>query len=146
VSGSATKERVLFLCTHNSARSQMGEGLLRQFGSDRFDAFSAGTEATQVRPLAIKAMLELGVDISGQESKTLERYLNEPFDKVITVCDQANEACPVFFGARERLHWSFPDPSQATGSEDEQLAVYRPVRDAIRARIERDLLGQRKTI
>jgi arsenate reductase len=137
---------VLFLCTHNSARSQMGEGLLRQFGSDRFDAFSAGTEATHVRPLAIKAMLELGVDISGQESKTLERYLNEPFDKVITVCDQANEACPVFFGARERLHWSFPDPSQATGSEDEQLAVYRQVRDAIRARIERDLLGQRKTI
>lgn len=146
MSRSATKERVLFLCTHNSARSQMGEGLLRQFGSDRFDAFSAGTEATHVRPLAIKAMLELGVDISGQESKTLERYLNEPFDKVITVCDQANEACPVFFGARERLHWSFPDPSQATGSEDEQLAVYRPVRDAIRARIERDLLGQRKTI
>jgi arsenate reductase len=124
----------------------MGEALLRQFGSDRFDAFSAGTEATHVRPLAIKAMLELGVDISGQESKTLERYLNEPFDKVITVCDQANEACPVFFGARERLHWSFPDPSQATGSEDEQFAVYRQVRDAIRERIERDLLGQRKTI
>ncbi|HEY0581661.1 MAG TPA: arsenate reductase ArsC [Chloroflexota bacterium] len=146
MSGSATKERVLFLCTHNSARSQMGEGLLRQFGSDRFDAFSAGTEATHVRPLAIKAMLELGVDISGQESKTLERYLNEPFDKVITVCDQANEACPVFFGARERLHWSFPDPSQATGSEDEQFAVYRQVRDAIRERIERDLLGQRKTV
>ena len=146
MSRSATKERVLFLCTHNSARSQMGEALLRQFGSDRFDAFSAGTEATHVRPLAIKAMLELGVDISGQESKALDRYLGQPFDAVITVCDDANETCPVFLGAKKRLHWSFPDPSQATGSEDEQLAVYRQVRDAIRERIERDLLGQRKTI
>jgi arsenate reductase len=102
------KERVLFLCTHNSARSQMAEALLRSLGGDRFEAFSAGTEATRVRPLAIRAMAELGIDISGQESKTLDRYLNEPFDAVITVCDQANEACPVFFGARERLHWSFP--------------------------------------
>jgi arsenate reductase len=132
---------VLFLCTHNSARSQMAEGLLQVLGGDRFEAFSAGTEATQVRPLAVRAMAELGIDISGQESKTLERYLDQPFDQVITVCDQANEACPVFFGARERLHWSFPDPSQATGSEDEQLAVYRSVRDAIRARIERELLA-----
>ena len=84
-------------------------------------------------------MQELGVDISGQESKTLERYLDQPFDKVITVCDQANETCPVFFGARERLHWSFPDPSRATGTEDQQLIVYREVRDAIRERIEREL-------
>ena len=135
------RRRVLFLCTHNSARSQMAEGLLQVLGGDRFEAFSAGTEATQVRPLAVRAMAELGIDISGQESKTLERYLDQPFDQVITVCDQANEACPVFFGARERLHWSFPDPSQATGSEDEQLAVYRSVRDAIRARIERELLA-----
>ena len=135
------KRRVLFLCTHNSARSQMAEALLRRLGGDRFEAFSAGTEATRVRPLAIRAMHELDVDISGQESKTLERYLDQPFDKVITVCDQANEACPVFFGARERLHWSFPDPSRATGTEDEQLAVYRTVRDAIRERIERELLG-----
>jgi arsenate reductase len=119
----------------------MAEGLLRQLGGDRFEVFSAGTEATHVRPLAIKAMQELGVDTSGQQSKTLERYLDQPFDEVITVCDQANEACPVFFGARERLHWSFADPSQATGSEDEQLAVYREVRDAIRERIERELLG-----
>jgi arsenate reductase len=85
-------------------------------------------------------MAELGIDIAGQQSKTLERYLDQPFDAVITVCDQANEACPVFFGARERLHWSFPDPSRAAGSEDEQLAVYRVVRDAIRERIERELL------
>lgn len=135
------KRRVLFLCTHNSARSQMAEGLLRELGRDRFDASSAGTEATSVRPFAIRVMQELDIDISHQKSKTLERYLGQPFDFVITVCDQANEACPFFSGARERLHWSFPDPSRATGSDDEQLAVYREVRDAIRERIERDLLG-----
>ena len=134
------RRRVLFLCTHNSARSQMAEALLRHLAGDRFEAYSAGTEATHVRPLAVRAMAELGIDISGQESKTLNRYLGDPFDAVITVCDQANEACPVFFGARERLHWSFPDPSRATGSEDEQLAVYRSVRDAIRERIERELI------
>jgi arsenate reductase len=134
------KKRVLFLCTHNSARSQMAEGLLRSVGGDHFEAFSAGTEATHIRPLAVRVMDEAGIDISGQESKTLERYLHEPFDAVITVCDDANEACPVFYGARERLHWSFPDPSRATGSEHDQLAVYRSVRDAIRARIESDLL------
>ena len=139
----AAKHKVLFLCTHNSARSQMAEGLLRHLAGDRFDAYSAGTGATRVRPLAIKAMAELGIDISGQESKTLERYLNEPFDWVITVCDDANESCPVFFGAKERLHWSFPDPSKATGTEEEQLAVFRSVRDAIRERIERELIGAR---
>ena len=141
MAGADAERRVLFLCTHNSARSQMAEGLLRALGGDRFEAFSAGTEATQVRPLAIRAMAELGIDISRHASKTLERYLDQPFDQVITVCDQANEACPVFFGARERRHWSLPDPSQATGSEDEQLAVYRSVRDAIRERIQRELLA-----
>src|SRR5688572_13904006 len=95
-----SKRRVLFLCTHNSARSQMAEGLLRHLAGDRFESFSAGTEATQVRPLAIRAMRELDVDISRQESKTLDRYLDEPFDLVITVCDQAAEACPVFPGVR----------------------------------------------
>ena len=134
------KRRVLFLCTHNSARSQMAEGLLRHLAGDRFDAYSAGTEATHVRPLAIRVMAEVGVDISGQESQTLDRYLGQPFDAVITVCDHANEACPVFVGAKERLHWSFPDPSHAEGTEDERLAVYRTVRDAIRARIERALM------
>jgi arsenate reductase len=118
----------------------MAEGLLRALGGDRFEAYSAGTEATAVRPLAIRAMGEIGIDISPQESKTLERYLDQPFDQVITVCDQANEACPVFFGARERLHWSFLDPSKAEGSEDQQLTVYRQVRDAIRERIEHELL------
>jgi arsenate reductase len=139
----AGKQRILFLCTHNSARSQMAEGLLRSMGGDRFEGFSAGTEATRVRPLAIRAMAELGIDISAQESKTLDRYRGEPFDAVITVCDQAAEACPVFAGARRRLHWSFPDPSAATGTEDEQLAVYRRVRDDIRARIEQELLAAR---
>jgi arsenate reductase (thioredoxin) len=135
------EQRVLFLCTHNSARSQMAEALLRHLGGDRFEAYSAGTEATHVRPLAIEAMRELGVDIAGQESKTLDRYLGEPFDAVITVCDQAAEACPVFAGAKRRLHWSLPDPSRATGTRDEQLAVYRQVRDDIARRIRSELLS-----
>lgn len=135
-----TKQRVLFLCTHNSARSQMAEGLLRALGGERFEVYSAGTEATWVRPQAIDVMAEIGIDISGQQSTTLERYRDEPFDLVITVCDQANEACPIFPGARRRLHWSFPDPSTANGAEEEQRAVYRKVRDAIRERIERELL------
>jgi arsenate reductase len=135
-----SKKRVLFLCTHNSARSQMAEGLLRQRGGDRFEVFSAGLEATAIRPLAIQVMAEIGIDIAGQQSKTLDRYRSEPFDAVITVCDAANETCPVFSGARQRLHWSFPDPSQAKGSEEEQRAVYRAVRDAICTRIETDLI------
>ena len=131
-----TKPRILFLCTHNSARSQMAEGLLRHLAGDRFEVHSAGTEATSVRPLAIRAMAELGIDISGQESKTLERYLGEPFDYVITVCDEANEACPIFPGAKRRLHWSFEDPSRATGSEEKRLETFRSVRDGILERIE----------
>ena len=134
------KTRVLFLCTHNSARSQMAEGLLRHLAGDRFEVMSAGTEATLVRPEAMRAMAELGVDISGQESKTLERYLGEPFDYVVTVCDAANEACPVFPGAKSRLHWSFRDPSEATGDEEERLGVFREVRDEILARIEEELV------
>ena len=134
------RRRVLFICTHNSARSQMAEGLLRQHGGEQFEVFSAGTEATAVRPLAIEAMAELGIDIAGQESKTLDRYVNEPFDDVITVCDTAAEACPIFPGAQRTRHWSFEDPSKATGSEEERLAVYRRVRDEIRARIEKELL------
>ena len=127
--------RVLFLCTHNSARSQMAEGLLRTLGNNQFESFSAGTEATHVRPLAIKAMAELGIDISQQRSKVLTEYLQQPFDYVITVCDQANEICPVFSGAAHRLHWSFPDPSRAEGDEAAQLAAYRAVRDAIAERL-----------
>ena len=136
------KSRVLFLCTHNSARSQMAEGLLRHLAGDRFEAFSAGTEATRVRPLAIMAMEEIGIDISSQESKTLDRYLGEPFEYVITVCDDANEACPFFPEATTRLHWSLRDPSQARGSEEERLAVFRSVRDELRSRIEQELTNQ----
>ena len=135
-----SKTRVLFLCTHNSARSQIAEGLLRHLAGDRFEAHSAGTEATHVRPLAVRALDEIGADISRQESKTLDSYLQEPFDYVVTVCDSANEACPVFHGAKERLHWSFPDPSQVTGTEEERIGVFRAVRDEIRARIEEELL------
>jgi arsenate reductase (thioredoxin) len=135
------KKKVLFLCTHNSARSQMAEGLLRHLATDRFEAMSAGTEATRVRALAVRAMDEIGIDISGQESKTLDRYLQESFDYVITVCDDANEACPFFPGAANRLHWSFEDPSKAEGTEEERLKVFRSVRDQIRERIEDDLVA-----
>lgn len=138
------KMRVLFLCTHNSARSQMAEGWLRHLAGERFEVHSAGTEATRVRPFAIQVMAEVGVDISRQESKTLVRYLGQPWEAVITVCDQANEACPFFPGASQRLHWSFPDPSLAVGTEAEQLAVYRQVRDAIRAHID-DFLRSAET-
>ena len=142
---SGRRGRVLFLCTHNSARSQMAEGLLRSLAGARFEAYSAGTEATHVRPLAIRAMKEVGVDISGQESETLDRYLGEPFDYVITVCDDANESCPVFPGARERLHWSFEDPSRAEGLDEERLQVFRKVRDSIQTRIEEELLAVEPT-
>ena len=107
--------RVLFVCTHYSARSQMAEGPLRHLAEDRFEAVSAGTEATSVRPEAIKAMAELGVDISGQESKTLQHYLGQPFDYVVTVCDDANEACPFFPGANCRLHWVVQRPFSGRG-------------------------------
>ena len=110
-----TRRRVLFLCTHNSARSQMAEGLLRQLAGDRFEVASAGTEATRVHPLAIRAMRDVGVDISLHTSKTVDSLLDRPWDYVITVCDSANERCPLFPGRTTRLHWSFDDPSQATG-------------------------------
>lgn len=127
--------RVLVLCTHNSARSQMAEGFLRALAGDRVDVASAGTEATRVHPLAIRAMEEAGVDIRGHTSKTFDRFLTEPWDYVITVCDSANERCPLFPGRATRIHWSFEDPSGAGGSEDARLAVFRRVRDAIRTRL-----------
>jgi arsenate reductase len=130
-----TRRRVLVLCTHNSARSQMAEGLLRALAPDRFDVASAGTEATRVHPLAIRAMDELGIDLRGHRSKTVDTLLGEPWDVVITVCDSANERCPIFPGPTTQLHWSFEDPSAATGTEDERLAVFRRVRDAIDARL-----------
>ena len=129
------KQRVLFVCTHNSARSQMAEGMLRHWAGDRFDVHSAGTEATQVRPEAIRVMEEIGIDITGQTSKALERYLGEPWDWVITVCDRARESCPVFPGAERSSHWGFDDPSIAEGSEEERLPVFRRVRDEISGRL-----------
>lgn len=129
------KKRVLFLCTHNSARSQMAEGLLRKIGGDRFEAFSAGTEKTRVHPLAIEAMHESGIDISGQSSKTLDAFPGEHFDYVITVCDRANESCPIFPGDTERIHWSFDDPSAATGTDEQRLRAFRTIRDAIQQRL-----------
>jgi len=127
--------RVLFICTHNSARSQMAEGLLRHLAGDRFDVHSAGTEATRVRPEAVQVMAELGINISGQTSKALDRYLADRWDHVITVCDDANESCPVFPGTSARSYWSFPDPSKATGAEDERLEAFRSVRDQIAASV-----------
>jgi arsenate reductase (thioredoxin) len=135
------KRRVLFVCTHNSARSQMAEAFLRFHGGDAFEAFSAGTEATAVRSEAIVVMAELGIDISGQESKTVERYLGEPFEWVVTVCDRAREACPVFPGADNSAHWGFDDPAEATGTDEERMAVFRRVRDEVNARVKMFVLA-----
>lgn len=117
----------------------MAEGLLHHLAGGRFEAHSAGTEATFVRPEAIQVMAELGVDISPQESKSLDRYVDELFDFVVTVCDDANEACPFFPGARNRLHWSLPDPSQAEGNEEERLMAFRRIRDEIERLIEANI-------
>ncbi len=130
------KSRVLILCTGNSARSQMAEGLLRHLAGDRFEVESAGTIASFVRPQAIAAMAEIGIDISGHRSKCLDEFLDESFDYVMTVCDNAAENCPVFPGLAKRIHWSFDDPAEATGTESEQLAVFCRVRDEIRDRLE----------
>ncbi|HZU04286.1 MAG TPA: arsenate reductase ArsC [Ktedonobacteraceae bacterium] len=132
--------RVLFLCTHNSSRSQMAEGLLRVRGGAAYEVFSAGTEPRVVHPLAIKAMQEIGIDISHQSAKGIEAFASAPpMDLVVTVCDEAQEACPFFPNARRQIHWGFPDPSQAQGSEEERLTVFRQVRDQISAKITRFL-------
>lgn len=137
-------ERVLFLCTHNSSRSQMAEGLLRARGGDRHAVFSAGTHPRSVHPLAIKVMREIGIDISeaaGHRAKGIDAFIGQPpMDLAVTVCDEAAEECPFFPGARRQEHWGFPDPSAATGTEEERLAVFRQVRDAIAARIDLFLL------
>jgi arsenate reductase (thioredoxin) len=127
--------RVLFLCTHNSARSQMAEGLLRSMAGDRFEAGSAGTEKTSVHPLAIRAMAELGIEITAHISKTYEDVAAQGWDYIITVCDDASERCPIVPGSVKRLHWSFEDPSRAVGDEAQRLVVFRRVRDQIRARL-----------
>jgi len=128
------KKRVLILCTGNSARSQMAEGLLRHLGGDRFEVFSAGVEASFVRPQAIEAMKEIGIDISQHRSKSVKEFLDEDFNYVITVCDNANQRCPVFPGTVRRIHWSIDDPV-VSGSEEAQLDAFRGARDEMKKRI-----------
>lgn len=132
-----TPIRVLYVCTGNSARSQMAEAITADLGGPVFEAHSAGTHPGLVNPLTIRALAEIGIDWSRARSKSVAEYLDQPFDDVITVCDQAREACPVFRGGRESLHWGFEDPAAAVGTDDERLAVFRRVRDEIRASVAR---------
>jgi len=132
----AVRKRVLILCTGNSCRSQMAEGWVRHLLGDRWEVASAGTRpASEVAPLAVRAMAEMGVDISAAQPKHWAPFLDQGWNLVVTVCDSARESCPLFPGAADQIHVSFPDPVLATGSEEERLAVYRAVRDDIRARL-----------
>lgn len=135
------KKRVLILCTGNSARSQMAEGLLRYDGGSKFEVKSAGVEPSFVRPLAIKAMEEIGIDISRHRSKSIDEFNEREFDYVITVCDNAKEKCPIFPRKTTHIHWSFDDPADAKGNEEEQLKVFRRVRDEIREKL-REFIAQ----
>ena len=121
------KVRVLFLCTHNSARSQMAEGILRDLNGDRIEVFSAGNQPTSLHPLAIKTMAKMGIDISRQRSKHLDQFLDQSFDYIVTVCDRVREACPTFPGDPERVHWSFIDPATVEGSEEERSRAFEQV-------------------
>lgn len=135
-------KRVIFLCTGNSCRSQMAEGWLRHLGDGAFEVFSAGTHPAGKNPLALRVMEEIGVDIAGQESENLDKYVEQPFDYVITVCDRAKETCPVFPGGDAQLHWSFDDPAAAQGTDEQRLPEFRRVRDEIRGCIEQFLEKQ----
>ncbi len=135
------KEKVLFLCTGNSSRSQMAEGLLRAMAGGRYDVFSAGTRPQGVNPDAVRAMREIGIDIAQQQSQHVDEFLNAGIDRVITVCDKAKESCPVFPGNAASIHWNFDDPAAATGGGEARLAVFRRVRDEIDAAL-RNWLGQ----
>ena len=130
------KKRVLILCTGNSARSQMAEGLLREMAGDRFDVASAGVAPSAVRKEAIEAMREVGIDISGHRSKSVDEFTDQQFDYIITVCDNARESCPVFPGNAKRIHWSFDDPAAVQGDEQTRLAAFQRVRDEIRKRLD----------
>lgn len=134
--------RVLVLCTGNSARSQMAEGLLRSLSKGAVEAHSAGTHPSRVNPLAIEAMKEVGIDISGHRSKSVEEFAGQRFDVVITVCDNAKESCPVFPGAPERLHWSYEDPAAVEGSREERLRAFRMVRDDLTERLQSLLISR----
>jgi arsenate reductase len=128
-------KRVLFLCTGNSARSQMAEGLLRHEAGERFEVFSAGTKPSLVRPEAIAVMQEIGIDISGHRSKSVDEFAGQQLDTVITVCDHAKESCPVFPGHTVRLHWAFEDPAAVEGTEQQRKDAFRKIRDRIHGRI-----------
>jgi arsenate reductase (thioredoxin) len=135
------KKRIIFICTHNSARSQMAEGILRNMYGDKFEVYSAGTEPSRVHPYAIRTMEEIGIDIKEHTSKNLERFTDMDFDYVVTVCDRANEACPVFPGGKKHLHKGFTDPSKFRGKDDEIMAGFRAVRDEIKCWIESEFEG-----
>ena len=126
------KKTVLILCTGNSARSQMAEGLLRHDSGDRFEVESAGTRPSRVRPEAIQAMKEMGIDIAGHRSKSVDEFAERSFDYVLTVCDSAKQSCPLYPGHGNRIHHSFDDPAATEGSEEERLAAFRKTRDDIR--------------
>lgn len=130
-----SKQNMLILCTGNSARSQMAEGLFRAAAGDRYEVHSAGTKPSLVRPEAIAVMAEIGIDLSGHRSKSVDEFAGFPFDLVITVCDNANEICPVYPGTTTRLHWPFEDPAEVAGMQEVREAAFRKVRDQIRARI-----------
>jgi arsenate reductase len=131
------KRKVLFICVHNSARSQMAEAFLKQICGQEFEAHSAGIEPGQLNPIVVEAMKELDIDISGNKTNSVSDFLARPFDYVVTVCDETSaERCPVFPGKTKRLHWGFPDPSSFQGTHEERLAKTRRVRDAIKAKIE----------
>jgi arsenate reductase len=141
------KPRILILCTHNSNRSQMAEGILRALGGDRLEAYSAGLQPSRVNQNAIKVLKEIGIDISGQRSKHINEYLGQKFDYVITVCDEAAESCPFFPGETTRIHWPFEDPSKFAGTDEQVLVQFRKVRDLIRSKVsqwlgELHLLGE----
>lgn len=129
------KRRVLILCTGNSARSQMAEGLLRDVADDSFDVESAGVAPSHVRPEAVEAMREIGIDISGHRSKSVDEFVDRQFDYIITVCDNARESCPVFPGDAKRIHWSFDDPAAVEGDDEKRLDAFRSVRDKIRSKL-----------
>jgi arsenate reductase len=129
------KKTILVLCTGNSARSQMAEGLLRHEAGDRFEVYSAGTKPSLVRPEAIAVMSEIGIDISGHRSKSVDEFAGRQLDYVITVCDNAQESCPVFPAGTRKLHWPFQDPAAVEGSEAERQAAFRKIRDQIHGRI-----------
>ena len=139
-----SKAKALFLCTGNSARSQMAEGYLRHVAGDRFEPLSAGVEPKGLNPLAIEVMHEIGIDISQQTSKGLDQFLGQEIPYVITVCDNAKQRCPIFPHANKFVHWSLEDPAEAAGSHDEKLAVFRRVRDEIEQRIDSELLNPPK--